>query len=219
MGGADAAHSVMIVDDHRLFRQGLRDLLRESGFKVTGEAENAADAVALAAETKPDVALMDINMPGSSGIDATRRLGLVSPATRVVMLTVSPDEGDVAAAVAAGACGYLLKDASVQDVASSVRAAAAGESLLSPRIAADLLARMREAPPPQEVPEEERPQLTEREQETLRMIVEGKGNAEIAEELVISEQTVKNHVSSVLAKLEVDNRIQAAVYAVRERLV
>ena len=219
MGGSDAALRVMIVDDHQLFRQGLRDLLQEQDFTIAGEAEDAAEAIALAADSKPDVALMDIKMPGRSGIEATRRLRLVSPKTKVVILTVSPDEADVAEAVQAGACGYVLKDSSVREVAASIRAAVAGESLLSPRIASDLLARLRQSPPPKDLPPEKVPILTHRETEVLRRIVAGESNTEIAAELLISDHTVKNHVSSLLTKLGVDNRIQAAVYAVRERLV
>jgi DNA-binding NarL/FixJ family response regulator len=217
--GANGIPSVMLVDDHRLFREGLRDLLREQGFAIAGEAENAAEAVNLASRTKPDVALMDINMPGRSGIEATQALKLISAGTRVVMLTVSPDENDVAEAIYAGACGYLLKDASVDDIAAGVRAAAAGKSLVSPRIAADLLERMRGLDHQQELPRQVPRNLTVRELDVLRLVAAGKENAEIARELVISEQTVKNHVSSLLDKLEVDNRIQAAVYAVRKRLV
>ena len=211
--------SVMLVDDHRLFREGLRDLLRVHGFPIAGEAQNASEAVTLASETKPAVALMDVNMPGRSGIEATQALRLVSPATRVVILTVSPDEHLVAEAIYAGACGYLLKDSSVAEIVSGIRAAVDGESLLSPRVAADLIERLRDSGPAREVPRDELPKLTAREVEVLRLIVAGSENSEIARELVISEQTVKNHVSSVLAKLGVDNRIQAAVYAVRERLV
>ena len=205
----------MLVDDHRFFREGLRELLEEDGFRIVAEAEDAAAAVALASERRPRVALMDINMPGESGIDAVRRLRTVSPETSVVMLTVSPDEELVAEAIQAGACGYLLKGASIEEIAASVRAAAAGESLLSPRVAADLLAQLRAYAPSEQVG----PDLTAREREVLRLIVEGKGNPEIAEQLAISEHTVKNHVSSLLEKLDVENRIQAAVWAVRRGLL
>jgi DNA-binding NarL/FixJ family response regulator len=207
----------MLVDDHRLFREGLREILEEEGFPVVGEAESAAEAVSMAAERKPAVVLMDLEMPGGSGIEATRRLAERSPDSRVVVLTVSAEEADVVEAVQAGACGYLLKDASVEEIAAGVQAAVEGDSLLSPRVTADLLDRVREAPAPRPLPGE--PKLTERERDVLRLVSQGRGNLEIAKELGISEQTVKTHVSSLLEKLGVDNRIQAAVYAVRNGLI
>jgi DNA-binding NarL/FixJ family response regulator len=217
----DAALTVLLVDDHRLFREGLRDLLAEHGIEVAGEAGNAPDAVALAAEKKPEVVLTELNLPGASdaAMDITRRLGFASPGSRVVILTVSTDEAQIFDAVRAGACGYLLKDASVDDIVRGIRAAAAGESVLSPRIAAHLLKRLRDSSPPPDRAEDLTLRLTVREREVLRLIAAGKDNHGIAEQLVISEQTAKNHVSSVLAKLEVANRIQAAVCAVRERLL
>jgi DNA-binding NarL/FixJ family response regulator len=217
MGAPSNSVTVLLVDDHRLFREGLRDLLLERGFDVVGEAANAERAVSMAAAKRPMVALMDIDMPGGSGIDASRQLAKRCPDTQVVMLTVSPDEADVIESVQAGACGYLLKDASIEEIAAGVRAAAEGEPLLSPRITADLLARVREAPAPRAVPGEQR--LSPRELDVLRLIAEGKGNPAIANELGISEQTVKTHVSSLLEKLGVKNRIQAAVYAVRKGLI
>ncbi len=207
----------MLVDDHRLFREGLRDLLIEHGFDVVGEAANAAEAISLASETRPAVALMDIQMQGGSGIEATRVLTQRCPETHVVMLTVSPDETDVSESVQAGAVGYLLKGASIDEIAAGVQAAADGEPRVSPRIAAELFQQVRNAPPPRALPGE--PQLTKREFDVLRLISAGKGNPEIAVDLEISEQTVKTHVSSLLEKLQVDNRIQAAVYAVRKGLI
>jgi DNA-binding NarL/FixJ family response regulator len=218
-GGEAAPISVLIVDDHELFRRGMKELLDSSGFEVVGEAEDAAAAVALAAEMRPDVALMDINLPGASGIDATRRLRLTAPATQVVMLTVSPEEGDVTEAVLAGATGYLLKDSDPEVLLAGVSAAATGGSPLSPRIASDLLARLRAANLDPDPREGERPALTAREAEVLLLVVEGRDNSEIAAELVISAETVKSHVSSILEKLGVRNRIQAAVAAVRRGLI
>jgi DNA-binding NarL/FixJ family response regulator len=209
--------SVMLVDDHRLFREGLRDLLIEEGFDVVGEAANADEAISLATAKRPAVALMDIRMEGGSGVEATRALTEKCPETHVVMLTVSPDETDVIESVQAGAFGYLLKGSSIDEIAAGVRAAADGEPLVSPRIAAELIQQVRKAPPPRALPGE--PQLSQRELEVLRLVSDGKGNPEIAMDLQISEQTVKTYVSSLLDKLEVDNRIQAAVYAVRKGLI
>ena len=211
--------TVIVIDGHQIFRDGVRDLLDEQQIVVVGEAADAAEAVALAADVKPDVALMDLHLPGGSGIEATRKIRLASPVTRVLMLTVSAEEDDVYDALRAGACGYLLKDSPATEIVSGIRAAAAGHSLLSPQVAAMLLERLREAMPDNDLPDDVVPKLTAREQEVLSLIAAGKENAEIADLLVISQHTVKNHVSSILAKLEVENRIQAAVYAVRQRLV
>ena len=209
----------MIVDGHRIFRDGVRDLLAAERIVVVGEAGDAADAVALAADTHPDVALMDLELQGASGVDATKRIRLVSPVTRVLVLTVSAQEHDVYEALRAGACGYLLKDAPAEEIVAGIRAAASGHSHLSPQVAALLLERLRDSFPATDLPDDISPQLTKRELEVLSLIADGKENAEIAESLVISQHTAKNHVSSILAKLEVENRIQAAVYAVRQRLV
>jgi DNA-binding NarL/FixJ family response regulator len=211
--------TVMVVDGHQIFRDGIRDLLTEEGIEVVGEAADAAGAIALAAETKPDVALMDLDLPDASGVKATKRLRLVSPVTRVLVLTVSAEEEDVYEVLRAGACGYLLKDSSTAEIVAGIRAAAAGQSLLSPQVAAVLLERIRESMPTVDLPDDVMPKLTAREHEVLSLIATGSDNAEIAERLVISQHTVKNHVSSILVKLEVENRIQAAVYAVRQRLV
>jgi DNA-binding NarL/FixJ family response regulator len=210
---------VALVDDHALFRQGLRDLLEEYGFEVAGEASSGEEAIELAAAEVPDVILMDISMPGMSGVEATRRIRIESPHTRIVMLTVSADEEDVNEAILAGASGYLLKDAPTATIVSGVRAAARGEGLLSPAIAGRLLERMRADDIAGDLPVEVRPRLTERESEVLRLMAAGKENAEIAAALFTSPHTVKSHVSNILEKLEVENRIQAAVYAVQRRLI
>src|SRR3954451_1085349 len=208
--------SVMLVDDHRLFREGGRDLLRERELDVVGENASAAEAVVVAADRKPDVALMDISMPGGSGIEATRQLADVSPTTRVVMLTVSRDEADFLESVMAGARGFVAKDASIDEIAAAVRAAVDGGSMLSTGVTADLLDRIRHASPDAG---SERAKLSARQAEVLRLITEGRSNGEIAEALEISEQTVKSYVSALLEKLGVENRIQAAVYAVRRGLI
>ena len=216
-GGVDGPLRVLVVDDHTLFRSGLRNLLEEEGFEVA-EARSGELALQAAAVRQPDVVLMDLNMPGISGVEATRRLEELSPGTPVVMLTVSADDRDVVDAVRAGACGYLLKDAAIEEIVAGIRAVASGESWVAPRVAGTLLARVREASEPaaDAMPAAE---LTEREQQILRLIAEGKDNTEIGHELYISPRTVKNHVSSLLAKLQIENRIQAAVYAVRRGLV
>lgn len=216
---AEEGPTVMVVDDHRLFRQGIRDLLDRRGIAVAAEAGNAAEAVALAARAKPRVALMGLRLPDASGVDATRRIRRVSPATRVLVLTISLSGHDVFEALRAGACGYLLKDSSEEEIVAAIHAAVGGGAPLSPRVAALVLERLRSSMPAAEMTEDGAPELSERELEVLSMIVAGRENAEIAEALVISQHTVKNHVSSILTKLEVENRIQAAVYAVRKRLV
>ena len=217
--GATREIRVVLVDDHALFRSGLRELLEQYGVDVAGEAEDGASALEVVRDTAPDVVLMDVTMPGMSGIEATMRIRAVAPTAQVIMLTVSPDEQDVEEAIYAGACGYLLKDAPTREILAAIRAAAAGESHLSPRIAANILQRVRTSPDRPPNPEEARAELTARETEVLRLIAEGKDNTQIAKELFISVQTVKNHVSNILAKLEVENRVQAAVQAVQRRLL
>jgi DNA-binding NarL/FixJ family response regulator len=209
---------VIVVDDHDLLRKGLRDLLTEHGLQVVGEAGDGDDAVRLVAHAAPDVVVMDLNMPRMSGLEATRRLAEVAPSTRVLVLTVAADDETVAEAIEAGASGYLLKDATGDEIAAGVRAAAAGEALISPRIAAHLLTRMRATAASGGASAGPGPGLTDRESEVLRLLAAGRDNADIAQELYISPRTVKNHISSILAKLHVDNRIQAAVYAVRKGL-
>ena len=210
---------VVLVDDHALFRSGLRELLVEHGIDVVGEASEGARGAELVGQTAPDVVLMDLNMPGMSGIEATTQIRGAAPATRVVILTVSADDQDVQRAIAAGARGYVLKDAPVEEIVASIDAVLAGEALLSSRIAAGILERFRAASDDRGVPDQARAELTEREGEVLMLMVDGRDNSEIADELFISVQTVKNHVSNILGKLEVQNRIQAAVKAVREGLV
>jgi DNA-binding NarL/FixJ family response regulator len=209
---------VMLVDDHDLFRTGLRNLLEEQGVQIVAEASEGATAVELVRELAPDVVVMDLNMPGMNGIEATREIARVTPLTRVVVLTISDQDDDVIDAIVAGACGYLLKDSSIQDLMQGIRAASIGEALISPHIAVKVLQRVRAfgvasddtAPGPE---------LSDRETEVLRLIANGKDNAEIARDLHISPKTVKNHISNILMKLQIENRIQAAVYAVKRGLV
>jgi DNA-binding NarL/FixJ family response regulator len=215
---ADAGIRVLVVDDHDVFRSGLSRLLAEQGFEVVGHAADGEEALDLAARLVPDVIVMDLSLPGMSGIETTRQLAVTVPQSRVLMFTISARDGDVKDAVVAGACGYILKDAAVGEIASGVRAAAAGESVISPRIATKLLDHVRAASVDGSH-EESGARLSNREIEILRLMAAGKENKEIAQELFISPQTVKNHISNILTKLQIENRIQAAVYAVRNRLV
>jgi DNA-binding NarL/FixJ family response regulator len=207
---------VLLVDDHDLFRTGLRNLLADQdGIGVVGEAATGTDAVRLVRELAPDVVVMDLNMPTMSGVEATRHITALSPLTRVIVLTISEEDGDVMDAIVAGACGYLLKDASILDVVAGIRSAAVGSSLISPTIAAKVLQRVRATTADTDMAESIRTELSDRELEVLKLIANGKDNAQIAAELVISPKTVKNHISNILMKLQIHNRIQAAVYAVR----
>jgi DNA-binding NarL/FixJ family response regulator len=210
---------VVIVDDHPVYRQGLARLLSKSGIDVVGEAPNGLVALELVNELAPDVVIMDLNMPQISGVEATRRLTERTPVSRVLVLTVSALEADVTDAILAGASGYVLKDGPIEEVVTAIRATAAGESWISPRVAATLLGVVRER---QEVGAEQGVppvSLSHREIQVLSLLAAGKANPEIGAELVIAPSTVRNHISSILTKLQVDNRVQAAVRAVRDRMV
>jgi DNA-binding NarL/FixJ family response regulator len=215
------AHSgvvrVLVVDDHDVFRGGLSRLLAEQGFEVVGQAADGEQALGVAEQLVPDVIVMDLSLPGMSGIETTRRLATTVPQSRVLVLTISVSDAHVKDAIVAGASGYLLKDASIDEIGSGIRAAAAGESVISPRIATKLLDHVR-ATSSNGNDDETGAQLSKREIEILRLMAEGKENKEIAQELYISPQTVKNHISNILTKLQIENRIQAAVYAVRNRI-
>jgi DNA-binding NarL/FixJ family response regulator len=210
---------VLLVDDHDLFRTGLRNLLEEQGVNVVAEAGTGTEAVSAVREHAPDVVVMDLNMPGMSGVEATRHIATVSPLTRVLVLTISDQDGDVTDAIMAGASGYLLKDASIQELMRGIAAAAAGESLISPHIAAKVLQRLRASSQEPDLEKTIRAELSDREIEVLKLIANGKDNAQIAADLHISPKTVKNHISNILMKLQIQNRIQAAVYAVRSGIV
>jgi DNA-binding NarL/FixJ family response regulator len=208
---------LVVADDHPFYRRGLVQILADAGLEVVAEVANGQDAIRVTEETAPDVVVMDLNMPGLSGLEATRRLTERLPATRVLMLTVSAEESDVFEAILAGASGYVLKDGPVEDLVAGIQAVAAGGSLISPPIASMLLRRLREqALASQEMPEIG---LSARELEVLSLLAEGKANAEIGDALFISSSTVRNHISSILIKLHVGNRVQAAVRAVRGRIV
>jgi DNA-binding NarL/FixJ family response regulator len=210
---------VVIVDDHDLFRTGLRNLLEEQGVDILGEAATGVEAVRSVRELAPDVVVMDLNMPGMTGVEATRQISSIAPLTRVLVLTISDQDSDVLDAILAGACGYMLKDSSIQELMAGIRAAAIGESLISPHIASKVLQRVRSTSSVPEIAETIRAELSEREIEVLKLIANGKDNAQIAGELHISPKTVKNHISNILMKLQIDNRIQAAVYAVKSGIV
>jgi NarL family two-component system response regulator LiaR len=204
---------VLLVDDHPVVRQGLRALLStQGGIEVVGEADDGDVAVSAAERLSPDVVLMDVVMPAMDGVEALRRIVERRPQTRVVMLTSYADERRAMEAVDAGASGFLLKDASPRDVVSAIRAAHRGEAVLHPAVAAKLMAERRRPPAAHS-------DLTPRELEVLRLVARGLQNKRIASELHLSEKTVKTHVSAVLRKLDVTDRTQAAMYAVRERLV
>src|SRR5918992_1181371 len=209
---------VVVADDHPFYRQGLARLLSQSGVEVVGQASNGVAAIELVEQTAPDVAVVDLNMPGMSGVEVTRRLNERMPASRVLVVSVSAQEEDVTEAILAGASGYVLKDGPVEEVVAGIQAAASGESLISPRIATMLLRRMR-LDEPVEVEAPVTTPLSDRELQVLRLVAEGKGNQEIGEALYIGQSTVRNHISSILMKLQVENRVQAAVRAVRDRMV
>ena len=210
---------VLLVDDHDLFRAGLRNLLEEQGVQIVGECTNGTDALRAVRELAPDVVVMDLNMPGISGVEATRQISMIAPLTRVLVLTISDQDADVMDAILAGACGYLLKDASITDLLHGIRSAAIGESLVSPAIASKVLQRVRASSASGREAEVIQSELSVREIEVLKLIANGKDNAMIAGELHISPKTVKNHISNILMKLQIENRIQAAVFAVRSGIV
>jgi DNA-binding NarL/FixJ family response regulator len=218
MSAAPEQLRVVLVDDHPVYREGLAKLLLECGVDVIAQAGNGADALAIVEQTAPDVVVMDLNMPGMSGVEVTRKLVERTPASRVLVVSVSAQEEDVTEAILAGASGYVLKDGPVEEVVAGIQAAANGESLISPRIATMLLRRMR-LDEPVELDAPAMTPLSERELQVLRLVAEGKGNQEIGEALYIGQSTVRNHISSILMKLQVENRVQAAVRAVRDRIV
>ena len=212
---------VLIADDHHLFRDGITRLLQDApGIELAGSATNGEQAVELARQKRPDVILMDVNMPGMGGLEATRRIHAAQPDTQILMLTISEQSEDLFEAIRLGARGYLLKNVSTQELLAAIRQVSSGEAPIAPRMAGKLVDAF--ATMPMERPAEHLAEkieiLTEREVDVLKLVARGFSNREVAEELVISERTVAAHVRGILGKLHVANRTQAALYALREGL-
>jgi NarL family two-component system response regulator LiaR len=209
--------TVMLVDDHAMVRQGVKAFLAtQPDLSVVGEAGSGEEAVKMAAQFVPDVILMDLIMPNMDGVEATRRVKQVSPRSQVVVLTSYHEDENIFPALKAGALSYILKDLSADELASAVRKAAIGEAILHPRVAARVIKEVQGARDEKVNPFTE---LSQRELEVLKLIADGMSNAEMAAKLVLSEKTVKGHVSNILSKLQLADRTQAAVYAWREGIV
>jgi two-component system response regulator DegU len=208
---------VLLADDHRMLREGLRRSLTEEGFDIVGEAENGEQAVRMVADLQPDVVLMDVSMPEMDGLEATRLIGGSFTATQVIMLTMHADHEVLADAIRAGASGYLVKDCSTEEIAEAIRMAVQGDTVLSPQLAATMLDEVRRLDVP-DVPEEDRV-ITKREEEVLQLIADGCSTPEVAEQLYISQKTVKNHLASIYQKLDARDRTQAVLQAVRMGIV
>jgi len=213
---------VLVVDDHVLFRRGLEMVLDlEPDIELVGEAADGAGAIQQAAELSPDIVLLDVRMPHGTGIEACTGIKEVAPSTRIIMLTISDEEADLYDAIKAGASGYLLKDVSIDEVSAAIRGVADGQSLITPRMASKLLSEFasmikRTDDRPQQLPA---PRLTDRELEVLKLVARGMNNREIAKTLFISENTVKNHIRNILEKLQLHSRMEAVMYAVREKIL
>jgi DNA-binding NarL/FixJ family response regulator len=205
---------ILLADDHILFRKGLAQLLNsQPDFQVCGEAGDGVEASEQARELMPDLILMDINMPRCDGREATRRIKAELPYVVIVILTVSDDEQDLFTALKNGAQGYLLKKMDPEDLFAQLRGLSRGEAPLSRLLASKILHEFTRVPSPATEPDRE---LTAREQQVLQLVAQGRTNREIADKLVVSENTVKNHLRNILAKLHLENRVQAAAYALRE---
>ena len=208
--------TVLLVDDHEVVRQGLATLLgRRPEFNIVGEAGTVADAVAAARRFRPDLIVMDVRLPDGSGIEACREIRAEQPDTRVVMLTSYPDEDAVLSAIIAGASGYLLKQVRARDLVAALDAVGRGESLLDPAVTGRVLDRIRRIASTDQP--DDLAQLTSQEQKILLLVAEGKTNKEIAADVFLSDKTVKNYVSSILAKLNLERRAQAAAYMAQLR--
>jgi two-component system, NarL family, response regulator DegU len=208
---------LMLADDHRMLREGLRRSMSDQGFDVVGEARDGNEAVHLAEDLQPEVILMDVTMPEIDGVEATRQIKKAWPEIRIVMLTMHADQEVLASAIRAGASGYLVKDCSTEEITSAVRMAASGETALSPQLAASMLDEVRKLDRPP-IADEDRV-VTRREEEVLQLIADGCSTPEVAERLYISQKTVKNHLASIYQKLDARDRTQAVLQAVRMGIV
>lgn len=205
---------LIIVDDHKLFREGIKALLAVTDdIEIVGEAEDGAIAMNRIREIEPDVILMDINMPGLNGIRVTEQILAQHPQTRIIMLTMLEDDASIFHAMRAGARGYLLKGAEPEEVLSVIRAVAEGQALFGPAIATRLMQYFKELSAKPAVSDSPFPELTDRELELLRLIAQGLNNQEIAQKLVLSPKTVRNHITNIFSKLQVADRAQAIVRA------
>ena len=208
---------ILLADDHALFRQGLKSLLEsEADLRVIGEAQSGREAIRYAAETRPDVILMDMQMPELDGVKATQSILEINPRANVIILTMYRQDSYVFEAVKAGARGYLLKDADAAELIDAIRRVADGDTLLDPEMAASVLEDFKAKK--ESLPNEKHNDLTDREAAILRLLAQGSSNQEIALKLNISEKTVRNRLSEIFAKLQLNNRTQAALYAIREGL-
>jgi len=213
-------NSILIADDHILFREGLAGIIAHwDDFEVCGEAKDGAEALKLAHELLPDIILMDINMPVMDGIEATRRISRELPSIRIVMLTMSEDEENLFNAIKFGAQGYVLKDTPSKRLHNELRRMLIGETPLSGIMATKVLEEFSRFNSPGQAFMEYREPLTERELQVLELLVEGLSNSQIAERIYLSENTTKKHLHNILEKLHLNNRVEAAVYAVRQGLV
>jgi two-component system, NarL family, response regulator DevR len=216
-GTAHRPLRLLVVDDHEVVRQGLVALLdRREEFQVVGEAGSVAEAIESARRLEPDLVIMDVRLPDGSGVEATREIRSERPSTRVVILTSYPDEDAVLSAIVAGAAGYLLKQIRARDLVSALQAVGRGESLLDPAVTEKVLERVRRIASGSYT--DELSQLTQQEQKILALVAEGKTNKEIAGEVFLSDKTVKNYVSSILSKLNLERRAQAAAFVAKHRI-
>jgi DNA-binding NarL/FixJ family response regulator len=215
--GPSKSLRLLIVDDHEVVRQGLVALLdRREGFQVVAEAGNVAESIEQARKYEPDIVVMDVRLPDGSGIEACREIRAELPNTRVVMLTSYPDEEAVLSAIVAGAAGYLLKQVRARDLVAALEAVGRGESLLDPAVTEKVLERVRRIATGGHT--DELALLTSQEQKILMLVAEGKTNKEIATEVFLSDKTVKNYVSSILSKLNLERRAQAAAFVAKHRI-
>jgi DNA-binding NarL/FixJ family response regulator len=210
---------VLVVDDQELFRRGLTMLLaQDTDIEVVGEADDGIVGTDLAITLAPDVVLLDVRMPRRTGVEACRAIKEAVPSAKIIMLTVSDEEGDLYETVKNGASGYLLKDSSIEEVAQAIRVVNEGQSLISPSMAVKLIDEFKQMSKPDKA-QSTALKLTERELEVLRLVARGLNNREVAKELFISENTVKNHVRNILEKLQLHSRMEAVMYAMKEKLL